>query len=50
MEEAEAKQQLLEGLGLLAPLKEGGVTHRVIQVALQQVGSQTLQHSVQFST
>ena len=42
VEEAEAKQQLLEGLRLLAGLKESRVADRVIQVALHQVGPQTL--------
>lgn len=35
MEEAQAKQQLLEGGGLLAVVEEGWVTDRVVQVALQ---------------
>lgn len=46
MEETEAKEQLLEGMGLLAGVEEGGVTDRVIQVTLHQVGPQAL-HTAQ---
>ena len=44
MEEAQPKQQLFEGSRLLTVVEEGWVTDWVIQVALQQVGSQALQH------
>lgn len=43
MEEAEAKEQLLEGCGLLATVEESGITDWIIQVALHQVCSQALQ-------
>ena len=46
MEEAEPKEQLLEGLWLLAALEEGWITDWVIQVALQQVGPQPLHTSI----
>ena len=44
MEEAQPKQQLLEGSRLLTVVEEGRVADWVIQVALQQVGSQALQY------
>lgn len=44
MEEAQSKQQLLEGSGLLTIVEKGWVADWVIQVALQQIGSQALQH------
>ena len=42
MEEAKTKQQLLEGSWLLAVVEESWIADWVIQVALQQVGSQAL--------
>ena len=42
MEETQTKQQLLEGCRLLAAVEEGGIADRVIQVTLQQIGSQSL--------
>ena len=42
MEETKAKQQLLEGRRLLAAVEEGWVTDRVIEITLQQIGSQSL--------
>ena len=45
MEEAQPKQQLLEGSRLLTVVEEGWVADWVVQVALQQVGAQALQHA-----
>ena len=44
MEEAEPEQQLLKGSRLLTVVEEGWVADWIIQVALQQIGSQALQH------
>lgn len=42
MKEAQAEQQLLESCRLLTVVEEGQITDWVIQVALQQVGTQAL--------
>ena len=44
MEEAQPEEQPPEGSGLLTVVEEGWITDWVIQVALQQIGSQALQH------
>ena len=50
MEEAQPEEQLLEGSGLLTIVEEGWITDRVIQVALQQIGSQALQRHTGISS